>query len=306
MMNIKMLICGSLLLLPAAGICPMSRADTGSTGATFTSLEPVPESGPWFDPGDPGTGFFWQVQNGTLVGTYFGFDQDGNDTWLLFSGALVPDTSHLNVVWKVEADLLRFSGGKCIIDCTGGQPDNANETNQSVGTIKVEIMGRSQARFSIDGGPMQDIVPLLFGVPGFVEFPDTSPMLLPVLTGKWVGVLTHVHQNVDPDVAQESYSFIMDIGPRTASGSGADRVVEYTASRTDPMDQTLRTTQITCGKASCEMSISALMSDSTFVDTSIEFRNISGSRLTAEEAPGIVGSPPPPKLRFDAFRVGYD
>ena len=78
-MRTKTFFLAWLIVVLALGVVPVSPAQTNLEGATFTSTQPWPESGPWFDPSDPGSGFFWEVQNGTLVGAYFGFDKDGND-----------------------------------------------------------------------------------------------------------------------------------------------------------------------------------------------------------------------------------
>jgi len=123
-------------------------------------VAPFPEPGAWFDPADPGTGLFIEVQNGVLVGTVFGFDNNGDDAWMLFSGPLVSgetvNSEGVEILWQLDADLNQFSDGKCFVDCTGGRADNSGEMTTTVGTIRLEVLGRAQARFSINSGPEVD------------------------------------------------------------------------------------------------------------------------------------------------------
>jgi len=304
-MQIKRHTIELLALLLVGFATTMARAALPNPDEPFANAYSLPESGAWFDPSDPGTGFFWELQNGTLVGTYFGFDESGNSLWLLFSGPLlagqVVDNKDPEVLWSVDADLNRFANGKCIADCATGQPDNANETTESAGTIRVEILGRSLARFSIDGGSMHEVVPLLFGVPGFNESPETSKLFMPVLTGRWVFVFTSgVFRDNSHDM-QQSDAYVVEIGPPNVSSKDSAKTLKYTVTTIDFMDNIL-STPMTCNVGGCSIELNnlGLFPGGAFFAT----RNISDSRLMAvPQAP--LASPPVP-VRLDAFRLGYD
>jgi len=295
-----------IVALLVGSMFPIVRASPPDPKAPFANAYPLPESGAWFDPAEPGTGLFLELQNGTLVGTYFGFDGNGNDAWLLFTGPLVAGKTTANnddpeVVWDVEANLDRFTNGRCIVDCTGGQSDNTKESSNTVGTIRLEFLGRSLARFSVDGGPMQEIVPLLFGVPGFNETPETSKLFSPVLTGRWIFVLTSgVFRDDAADMQQTYPGYVFDIGARKVSTKNGHQIVEYVLTTIDSSDSIL-STQMTCNGGGCSVNLRGL---GLGVDAFIKLKNISDSRLMSVPVNPLV-SPPDP-IRLDAFRLGYD
>lgn len=142
-----------------------------------------PETGAWLEPGNPGTGFFMEVQNGVLAGAYFGFENDGGNAWLLFNGTLAEGSN--GVSWQLAATLTQSEGGECIVNCTTAS-SNDNRQVSDVGMIEIVFSSRSSATFRINSGEQREIVPLQFGVPAsapFEDFPDTT---ISDLQGEWL------------------------------------------------------------------------------------------------------------------------
>jgi len=203
---------------------------------------PYPETGAWAVLQESyKSGFFFEVQDGILAGAYFGFDGDGQNIWVTFSGALM--TSSLpGVSAIIEADLRQDLNGQCILNCAQAPEMPTPETSVE-GTIRIEFMSRSLGRFSVDGGEMQRIVPLVWGSGGFVEFPEHSDLLLPVLTGKWAADLTTA-------TVDEPTTVLFEIAEREVTGTGAQKRVVYpvemTAGGVTDLNAIVANTAIVC------------------------------------------------------------
>lgn len=137
---------------------------------------PYPSSGAWANPDLTGSGFNLQVQNGVLVGFHYGYNDQGQPEWLLFSGPLMSGPADSPVQWQFEASLSRFSGGNCF-DCAHQDPTDQD----SVGTIRLEFMQRNHASFQFNDEEKQFMVPLLYGSGGYAHFAETTPYLFPEL-----------------------------------------------------------------------------------------------------------------------------
>jgi len=148
---------------------------------------PRPETGLWNNPLDPtGTGFTIEVQGDRVVAFLFIYDENGDPEWFLAAGDLQPPAGDdpADVVWVVEAELKRFSGGPCI-NC----PSLPFMRDGSGGQLRFEFLGRNFARFRIDDGVYENLVPSTFGVFSQAVFPELTDYRLPDLEGRWVLVL---------------------------------------------------------------------------------------------------------------------
>ncbi len=156
---------------------------------THVFFESYPHSGAWFAMDGSNTGLFLDIQNGTLAGAYFGFDNDGNTIWLLFNGELDAVVNILpgnQLSWIVQAPLTQGANGGCILDC--GQVTNMTHSSTQVAEIFIEFTGRNNARFRIDSGQLVSIIPLYFGSSAITSV-NHSPQGLfaqPDLQGEWV------------------------------------------------------------------------------------------------------------------------
>ena len=151
-----------------------------------------PETGWWYNPAEPGTGFNIEVQNGYLLGAYYGFDDQGLTVWYLFQGELQPGEE--GVFYRLDAELQHYVGGSCL-SC----PHMPVMPAESPGSISIEFRQRNHASFSLSGEHEQFIVPLVYGAAASVDFPE-GEYSVPELTGFW----TVVVENPDPDYGPQA------------------------------------------------------------------------------------------------------
>ena len=143
---------------------------------TSATERPTPRPGMWWDPARSGTGMNMEVQNGVLVGTWHGFDEDGAPIWYQFSGALEPIDEAGSGYWRLEADLVHFTGGNCI-DCDY-QPSEVAGVRAS---IELTVLQRNLVSYRIDGGDEYRMQPLVWGTPMPKIFEDDSDLGLPMV-----------------------------------------------------------------------------------------------------------------------------
>ena len=137
-----------------------------------------PHNGMWYNQDQTAQGFSIDVQNGTLFGVYYGYDQSGNAIWQTFTGELVPATE-VGVMWVVDATLNQFSNSNCF-NCEVEGFDLADG-----GSIQVKFRHKNYASISIDGGVEQYFTPFVFGHAATADFPEQTGYLLPDLRGMW-------------------------------------------------------------------------------------------------------------------------
>jgi hypothetical protein len=123
----------------------------------------------WWDPARDGTGMNLEVQNGVVVGTWHGFDEDGDAVWYQFSGRLVPVAESGTGYWTLEAPLAEFVGGSCL-DC----PYRPSEVRDIRGTIDLTVVQRNLISYRIDGGDIYRMQPLVWGTPMPQQFPEVA------------------------------------------------------------------------------------------------------------------------------------
>ena len=145
-----------------------------------------PETGWWYNPDEPGTGFNIEIQNGYLLGAYYGFDKQGQPAWYLFQGLLEPGRD--DSFYSIDAELQSYVDGSCLT--CDHVPVVASE---SPGTIQVDFFQRNHATFSVSGEIQQFVVPLVYGTAASVDYPQTE-YAVPDLEGFWVVVV----ENPDP------------------------------------------------------------------------------------------------------------
>ncbi len=169
-----------MLMLSASAIA--QDANENELGQFFGSY---PQTGAWFARDGSNTGFFFDIQNGILAGVYFGFDDAGNNVWLLFNGSLqTPASPESGIDWVLQTPLTRSANGGCIVDCNGGE--TPPRTTETVGDIQINFSGRSSGSFSIDGGDATAIVPLYFGTPAIISEVPEGIFAQPDIQGSWV------------------------------------------------------------------------------------------------------------------------
>jgi hypothetical protein len=136
---------------------------------------PYPRPGMWWDPARNGTGMNLEAQNGVIVGTWHGFDEDGSPVWYQFSAALERVAANDEGYWRAEAPLVEFAGGNCI-DC----PYRPSEVAGERGTIELIVLQRNLISYRIDGGETFRMQPLVWGTPMPKIIPDAADIGLPM------------------------------------------------------------------------------------------------------------------------------
>jgi len=244
--------------------------------------KPIPYEGSWFNPEQSGSGFLFDVQNNILLGYYFGYDADGKPDWALFSGQL-QDAADEGGLWKVTADLQKFNGGNCL-NCGYSAP----EQNESLGEIEVVFNRLSHASFSVNGGAVQNIVPLYFGY-SFVDLPNVDEqevLNIPELEGWWT-VFIDFNFNI-PD--QYTYSNYM-VKVRKGSIS-ADQELRFPTILFPNAPEALDAGTIECSNESINNLIqpTCIYEINLFANESYVFKinlgNISSNRIYGETSNG--------------------
>ncbi len=166
-----------------------------------TINKPYPVSGNWYNREQSGSGYIMDIQNGFLSGFYFGYDGQGQQKWLNFQGPLIPGEADSDVLWQLETKFITFSDGNAINQ--DYQSPTAEETTDE---IKIEFIFKHYARVSVNGQAIQNIQPLVYGVPTQQEFTE-SKLQFPDLTGLW----TFVYKRNFPDVITQESLYFSDI-----------------------------------------------------------------------------------------------
>jgi len=144
------------------------------------NLKAKPYNGLWWSPGLSGVGLGIEVQNKTVVGTYYGYNDSGEATWYTFVGGLMPsDDPH--VMWDVQAGINLFENGVCF-NC---QYQTPSVTNFS-GSIHLQFNQPNHATISINDGEVQNIVPFLFTAGTSADFSEQTDFDVPDYEGFWV------------------------------------------------------------------------------------------------------------------------
>lgn len=320
---LKAVILTTMLAGASAGAQPV---DDNDLGVFFGSY---PQSGAWLAMDGSNTGFFLDIQNGVLGGAFFGFNGDGENVWLTFSGPLQRALSvNFNLDWILDTSLNQGFGGGCILDCTGAEPAR---TTTEVGNIRISFSGRSSATYVIDGGDPVPIVPLYFGTPAIFNNNALGLFAQPDLEGTWAVASGSLLTNTAGDT--EAFSLadsagIVEIGPltvitRQAGENNLPLDVEMTASApiiSDPQQLFPENAFIQCiyfqqttlppriPLIDCEIVSEQAEPPGLSVTRQIDIQRMSDSRFvvlvttTSQPDDGVIH----PVQRLEGFRVGYD
>lgn len=88
--------------------------------------------GTWWNPAEPGTGFFFEAQGPVAVATFFVFDAGGRPTWVSAAGSFVPAGSG----YRFEGTLQRYAGGQPATSINYAVP-----RSQPVGPVAITFDG---------------------------------------------------------------------------------------------------------------------------------------------------------------------
>ncbi len=206
---------------------PPAQAQSGPqipcVGCESRQQRITPTEGMWYNPEQSGTGFMIDVRNQHIGGTWYGYDEQGQPTWLIFSGPLVEgDTPE--VMWTVDADLVRYEGGNCA-NC----PYRPPSANEAVGSIHLEFYQMNHASVRINGGEKQFVVPVAFGGIPRIRIGD-SPYTVPDVHGQWLFVFKRADDALDLGLENGVWNYgsiVVDLGHFRETNIMPDR--PYTA-----------------------------------------------------------------------------
>ena len=111
-----------------------------------------PRIGLWGNLEESGSGYMFDIQNGTLVVTSYSYQASGPDQWYLSSGPLT-NNGH-----NFTATLDKYQGGQCI-SCTYRAPTLQGND----GTITITFVSETMANLSLPGGRTTVIQAFDFG-----------------------------------------------------------------------------------------------------------------------------------------------
>lgn len=294
----------ALVLWLGALSAAMAQVEEGTT----LFANPYPESGRWFANDGSRTGLFIEVQNGVLAGLYVGADNSGDDVWLTFNGRLEGRASiDFSGGWILDADLLRFSGVGCILDCPG-EP-SAGSTFAVVGEIRVEFLGRSEGRVSVNDGEPKAIAPIFFGVASRQIRPSDPPRFLPDLEGQWVVAsvsISEFPQNIVGAALvtlgpreSETFPFPATPPPHTVAETVRHEIIADSDARF-PADSAIECNRFaSAGEIPACFVVFPLGPMAVF---SIEFESISDSRFTVIQQFDVVGD----AIQHTFMRLNHD
>ncbi|MDT8409272.1 MAG: hypothetical protein RQ741_06710 [Wenzhouxiangellaceae bacterium] len=293
----------------AAGLaCSICQPVDAQVDAADQFANPLPESGRWFPNDGSGTGFFIEVQNGIVAGLYAGGDANGNSVWLSFRGVLQPGaTVDGEGAWILDADLLRFSGTDCIIDCTDGAV--GERSFEDVGDIRIDFRARSQGMVWVDDQPVREIAPLYFGVARTEVNPSMPPVFMPQLQGKWVVALASSEGFPDEYLG----AAVIEIGERVSetlprpptSPAETPQFLHRNPIVDDPDGMFPPDSEIECivfVDPKLEPLCSLVFQSGPMASFRVDFDWITDARLTVRQTSGVSGD----GFLYQLFKLNYD
>jgi hypothetical protein len=151
----------------------------------------IPYTGFWYNPEQSGSGLSIEVKKRTIFGAYYGYDNEGKPIWFSFVGQLIP-SDKAGVMWELDSDLSEFNGGNSL-NSDYKPPTLADSSH----TIHIDFNHMNHARFNVDNGSIQNIVPLPYGDEYKSYFPEKTTLKIPNLKGFWVFSL-RVNTDIHP------------------------------------------------------------------------------------------------------------
>lgn len=126
----------------------------GAKASVSASAAPgavVPRAGVWWNPNESGSGYIFDVRDGTLVITIFSYESGtGHSEWYLSSGPLTANGT------RYVGTLDKYRNGQCIA-CMYVAPALIGND----GTISITFTSATSATLSLPGNRTTNIVPLL-------------------------------------------------------------------------------------------------------------------------------------------------
>ena len=134
-------------------------------------------NGMWWNPAEPGSGFFFEEQGGTGVLTFFLFEASGKPAWYAAAGPVRLNDSGRTVFSGV---LLRYSGGQPLASAQPKTP-----ASRAVGSVQVTFEGDSaQVQLPQRAFTVQKFNPSARARPATASQPETGVYWNPAESGR--------------------------------------------------------------------------------------------------------------------------
>jgi len=253
---------------------------------------PFPETGAWYNPDQSGTGINLEIQNGFLVGYYYGYTAEGLPEWQIITGPLVRSEQE-GLQWELETTLQYFQGGNCI-GCEYQPPSEPSEGP----AIKLEFLQRNYLRVTLGDNPSQFYVPILYGSLGMRYFEEQTPYVFPQYGDDTFFTLV-LKPNTDPPTPESWEHLIVPVGiGKVASGGINEGRLTYKTwiPQSRPPGPDVFWDFIICelesesGQPGCKI----LQGDKEYI---MPIANMSDSRIFGEAEDGST---------IEGYRIGYD
>ena len=119
------------------------RAQQALKASAFDAGTAFRGHGTWWNPGEPGTGFFIEAQLATAIVTFYVFDDAGQPTWYAASGPF----TQAGAAFQFNGTLQRFQGGQAASSTVPRQPTSTTAGAVAItfdgDTAQVQLPGRS-------------------------------------------------------------------------------------------------------------------------------------------------------------------
>lgn len=284
-----------LVLLLGAMLAPGAQAQPGPiipcVGCDELTITPWPETGAWYNPDQSGSGLNLEIQNGYLLGFYYGYDTEGLPEWHIISGALVASGTE-GVVWELDTALQRFTGGNCT-----GCPYRPPSDPVAGPTIRLEFLQRNYLRLTIGEYESQYFVPIIYGSEAHQYFGKKSPYLFPKYGDYFLLVF---RTTADPEEPWKWSSVVGEVkegqwvteGPEAGTLQYVIYLPAYSTPDT-PYGRIVCAMDMDEGGPGCEV----IEGKDTLIIYTMPIGNMSDSRFYGESAIGRT---------IEAYRLDYD
>lgn len=198
-------------------------------GCDTSGPVPYPETGMWHNPDQsPGSGFKLEIQNGVLLGYIYTYTGLGQPEWLLLNGELQRSETP-GVMWELAGRLTRVEGGSCL-NCEYQAPGSISNGMQ----FQLEFMQRNHLRIRVGNEFDQYFVPFTYGSEAKAYFSSITPYLLPKFGPDRAEFIFSARPGPESVSVLSRRSEHVEITSTTATGGGANRMVEYPFRFYDP------------------------------------------------------------------------
>ena len=150
--------------LPTDGVSAIDRngatipnvaTNFAGASASVTAVPPpvafVPQIGLWWNPNESGSGYNFDIKNGTIAITIFSYEAGGHSEWYLSSGSMTDNNT------KYTGTLDKYRNGQCISCSFTGMPTMIGND----GTISITFTSATSAVLSLPNNRTTTIQPLL-------------------------------------------------------------------------------------------------------------------------------------------------